>query len=172
MSDRSDVLRKAMRETGTNQSSLSRLSGVHQPSLSQFLSGRVEMSDDMLDRLLSCMGYRLEVIRRSVRPAMSRSAERSWRLHRQLATHLTSENLANWQPTILSNLERLHGSVRGQPHVRNLDRWGRLVLDRDVRGLRRVLTGVDTSSMEMREVSPLGGLLSEEERRRVLEWSA
>jgi plasmid maintenance system antidote protein VapI len=53
-----------MLETGTPQSGLSRISGVREPSNSQLLSGRVEMSDDMLDRLLSCMGYRLEVVRR------------------------------------------------------------------------------------------------------------
>ena len=48
--------------TGTTQSQLSRFSGVHQPSISQFLSGRIAMSDEMLDRLLSCLGYRLEVV--------------------------------------------------------------------------------------------------------------
>jgi len=61
VSDRSEVLREVMLETGITQSELSRISGVRQPSISQFLSGRVEMSDDMLDRLLSCMGFRLEV---------------------------------------------------------------------------------------------------------------
>ena len=49
MSEHGDLLRLVMRETGTTQSQLSRLSGVHQPSISQFLSGRVELSDDMLD---------------------------------------------------------------------------------------------------------------------------
>jgi hypothetical protein len=34
--------------------------------------------------------------------------------------------------------------------------------------LRRVLTGLDRESIEMREVSPLGGLLSSEERAEVL----
>ena len=52
MSDRSDVLRTAMHETGTTQSELSRLSGAHQPSISQFLSERVQLGDDQLDRVL------------------------------------------------------------------------------------------------------------------------
>jgi len=55
-----------MRETRTTQVGLSRLSGVSQPSISQFLSGKVDLSDEQLDRLLSCMGYRLEVTRRPV----------------------------------------------------------------------------------------------------------
>jgi plasmid maintenance system antidote protein VapI len=52
-----------MVETGTTQSELARTSGVRQPSINQYLSGRGHLSDDMLDRLLSCLGYRLEVIR-------------------------------------------------------------------------------------------------------------
>ncbi|QLQ11984.1 MAG: helix-turn-helix transcriptional regulator [Nocardioidaceae bacterium] len=157
-----------MRETRTTQTVLSRLSGVHQPSISGFLSGRVDMSDEMLDRLLSCMGYQLEVIRRPVRPLMTRSVERSWRLHRQLSTHLSSETLRNWRPTILSNIKRLKGDVRGQPHTRNLDRWRKLIRDGDVSGLRRVMTGLDTDSIEMREVTPFSGLLPDDERLEVL----
>jgi predicted transcriptional regulator len=53
MTSRSDVLREMMLETGTTQSDLSRLSGVRQPSISGFLSGRVDLSDHQLDRLLS-----------------------------------------------------------------------------------------------------------------------
>jgi transcriptional regulator with XRE-family HTH domain len=157
-----------MLETGTTQSELSRFSGVRQPSISQYLSGRVQMSDDMLDRLLSCMGYRLEIVRRSVKRDLGRSPERSWRLHRQLAVHLTSRALEEWRPTILGNLKRLRRSVRGQPHLRNLDRWQRLIEDGDLSGLRIVMTGRDTDSVQMREVSPMGGLLSQEERSEVL----
>ena len=61
-----EVLREVMTESKVSQSELSRMSGVRQPSISQFLSGRIEMSDEMLDRLLSCLGYRLEVVRRPV----------------------------------------------------------------------------------------------------------
>jgi transcriptional regulator with XRE-family HTH domain len=168
MTSRGDVLREVMRETRTTQSALSRLSGVHQPSISGFLSGRVDLSDEMLDRLLSCMGYRLEVVRRPVRPHLTRSVERSWALHRQLSTHLTAETLAIWRPTILRNVKRLQGGVKGQPHTRNLDRWRELVRNGDVSGLRRIMTGLDDDSIEMREVSPMGGLLPEDERTETL----
>lgn len=153
-----------MRETGTTQSELSRISGVRQPSISQFLSGRTPMSDDMLDRLLSCMGYRLEILRRPVKPDLGRSPERSWRLHRQLSIHLTPQTFNEWRPTMLRNLERLRSSVRGQPHLRNLDRWQRLIDDGDLNGLRRVMTGLDVDSVQMRDVSPMGGLLPQHER--------
>jgi hypothetical protein len=122
----------------------------------------------MLGRLLSCMGYRLEVVRRPVKSQLDRSAERSWRLHRRLSTHLSPENFDEWRPTMLRNLERLRRSTRGQRHLRNLERWQRLVDHGDVPGLRRVMTGVDTDSVQMREVSPMSGLLSQEERSEAL----
>lgn len=163
-----EVLREVMTESKVSQSELSRMSGVRQPSISQFLSGRIEMSDEMLDRLLSCLGYRLEVVRRPVRVELDRSHLRSWRLHRQLATHLDTGVLDDWVPTIRRNVERLRHRVQGEPHVSNLGRWEVLVEQRDVPGLRRVMTGLDTDSVQMREVSPLGGLLPQSERAKVL----
>jgi transcriptional regulator with XRE-family HTH domain len=157
-----------MSRTGVTQSALARVSGVRQPSISQFLSGKVELSDEQLDRLLSCMGYRLEVVLRPVEPELTRSERRSWRLHRLLSSHLTRGSLEEWRPVIERNLERLGERVTGQPHRRNLERWTALVEAGDVLGLHRVLTGLDRDSIEMREVSPMGGLLSPAERSRVL----
>lgn len=157
-----------MLETGITQSELSRISGVRQPSISQYVSGRVHMSDDMLDRLLSCMGYRLEIVRRPVKQELGRSPDRSWRLHRRLAMHLTPGTLNEWRPIMLRNLHRLRESTRGEPHLRNLNRWQRLIQSGDLSSLRRVMTGLDTDSVQMREVSPMGGLLRQEERSEVL----
>jgi hypothetical protein len=58
--------------------------------------------------------------------------------------------------------------VTGQPHTRNLDRWQSLVRDDDVLGLHRTLTGLDRDSIEMREVSPMSGLLPQDERQAAL----
>jgi hypothetical protein len=44
-----------------------------------------------------------------------------------------------------------------------------LVDGAEVVGLHRVLTGLDPHSIEMREVTPMSGLLSERERVEVLE---
>lgn len=163
-----EILRTVMQETGTTQSELSRVSGVRQPSISQCLSGRRHLSEDMLDRLLSCMGYRLETIRRPVRQELGRSPKRSWELHRRLSTHLTRETFSEWRPIMLRNLQRLREGTRGQPHLRNLDRWQRLIQDGDLSNLRRVMTGLETDSVQMREVSPMRGLLPQEERSEVL----
>lgn len=161
-----------MLQTSTTQSELSRLSGVRQPSISQFLSGKVDLSDDQLDRLLSCMGFRLEVVRRPVVPPLTRSERRSWQLHRRLSTHLNRSSLETWRPTIERNLDRLRDGVTGQPHEHNLDRWRSLVSRGDVPGLHRVLTGLDRDSIEMREVSPMGGLLPQDERTEVLQMAS
>jgi transcriptional regulator with XRE-family HTH domain len=147
VSDSRQVLREVMLSTGTSQSELSRLSGVWQSSISQFLSGRIRLSDEQLDRLLSCMGYRLEVIWRSVLPDLTWSEWRSWRLHRRLSTHLTRSGLEQWRPAIERNLERLRSTVPG---------------------FHRIFTGLDRDSIEMRVVSPVGGLLPNEERLQVL----
>jgi transcriptional regulator with XRE-family HTH domain len=165
---RGDVLREVMLETGTTQSELSRISGVRQPSISQTLSGRIEISDEQLERLLSCMGYRLQVKRRPVMPELTRSERRSWQLHRALSRQLDDSTLDQWRPKIRKNLTRLRSSVQGQPHERNLRRWSSLVGSGDLGGLHRVLTGLDRDSIEMREVSPMSGLLAEHERTSVL----
>jgi hypothetical protein len=69
---------------------------------------------------------------------------------------------------MLRNLERLREGTCGQPHLRNLDRWQHLIENADLPGLRRLMTGLDTDSVEMREVSPMGGLLPQSERSEVL----
>lgn len=172
MTSRGEVLRTVMSDSGITQSELSRISGVRQPSISQFLSGKVDLSDEQLDRLLSCMGFRLEVVRRPVQPSLNRSERRSWELHRRLSSHLSRSTFEQWRPTIEGNLERLRGRVTGQPHVRHLERWTRLVESHDVLGVQRVLTGLDRESIEMREVSPMGGLLPQDERATVLAGGA
>lgn len=168
MSKRGDLLRQVMSETGTTQTMLSRFSGVHQPSISQFLSGKVDLSDEQLDRLLSCMGYRLEVVRRSVEPDLTHSERRSWMLHRRLSHHLTKQSFQEWRPRLLENLERVRGGVRGRVHTEKVERWMDLISEGDVVGLHRAMTGLDRSSIEMREVSPFSGLLSDQERLDVL----
>jgi transcriptional regulator with XRE-family HTH domain len=168
MSTRGHLLRQVMSETGTTQTTLSRFSGVHQPSISQFLSGKVDLSDEQLDRLLSCMGYRLEVVRRPVEPDLTHSERRSWMLHRQLSRHLTKQSFEEWRPRLLENLEKVRGGVRGRVHLENVERWTDLIGEGDVLGLHRALTGLDRRSIEMREVSPFSGLLPDRERLDVL----
>jgi hypothetical protein len=115
------------------------------------------------------MGRRLEIVRRPVVPKLTRSERRSWQLHRRLSMRLNRSTVEQWQPRIYQNLDRLGDRVTGQPHERNLQRWRELLDHSDVPGLHRVLTGLDRDSIEMREVSPMSGLLPDEVRRDVVQ---
>jgi transcriptional regulator with XRE-family HTH domain len=168
MTESSEVLRDVMLETGTTQSDLARISGVRQPTISQILTGRLGVSDEQLQRLLSCMGFELEVVRRPVRPTLTRSEMRSWRLHRLVSSRLTRDSLRVWTPTLRRNLLLLGAGVRGEPHVSNLGKWTHLIDEGDVLRLHRVLMGLDRRSIEMREVSPFGGILTQAERQQAL----
>ena len=88
--------------------------------------------------------------------------------HRRLSTLPNRESFKDWRPTIERNLDRLSEQVTGQPNERNLDHWRQLVDCGDLPGMHRVLTGLDRDSIEMREVSPVSGLLPGEQRREVL----
>jgi len=81
---------------------------------------------------------------------------------------MTRDTLDGLVPVIERNLSRLRRGVTGEPHERNLHRWQVMVDTRDLPGLKRVSTGLDRDSIEMREVSPLRGLLSQQERSEVL----
>lgn len=84
-----DVLREVMLETGTTQSELLWVSGVRQPSISGFFSGRVELSDHQLDRLLSCMGRAPRALGRpATRPACSGEVTRRYRFPPRLPMRL------------------------------------------------------------------------------------
>lgn len=51
---------------------------MHQPSISQFLTGRGESGDEMLERTLDCTGHRLEMVRRPFEPLLTRSEQPTW----------------------------------------------------------------------------------------------
>lgn len=163
-----EVLRTALRQAGMTQTALARFSGVHQSTIAQILSGRRAASDEMLERLLGCTGFALCVVREPVRPSLTRSESRSWRLHREISARLDGVTLEQWVPTLEANAARLTAGVRGEPHRSNLERWRAVIDERDVPALRRILTGLDRHSIEMREVSPCAGLLDEHDRELAL----
>lgn len=164
----SEVLQNVMSTTGTTQSELARLSGMHQPSISQFLSGKINMSDEQLSRLLGCMGYKLEIELRATSAELTRSEHSSWLLHRALARRLDQSSFMAWLPIIRQNLTRLESTIQGEPHLANLAAWTELISRRDLIDLKKALTGLDRRAIEMREVSPFAGIMNDEERLAVL----
>jgi transcriptional regulator with XRE-family HTH domain len=154
-----------MEMMGTSQSELSRLTGVPQSKISRYVTGRLEPSVPMFNLLLSSLGVQVSFDVSLVR--MERTKLRSWMLHRAVSRKLVDVGDKDWE-RLSRNLEHVRLATRGQPHERNIDRWQVIIDGRDVRGLRRVLVDTSTDGIEMREVSPVTGFLSDEERMRVL----
>jgi transcriptional regulator with XRE-family HTH domain len=140
-----------MDSTGLSQVELSRLTGLPQSKISRYVSGRLEPSEPTLDLLLSSLGLRVDV---DVSPVpMERAERRSWLLHRQVSRKLGTTGIDD------SGWQRMQ---------RNLDRWQRIIDSRSLRDLQRVLVDTSTDGIEMREVSPMTGFLTEDERLSVL----
>lgn len=169
METAADVLSSVMRATRTSQTELASTSGIRQPSISQYLAGKTDFSDEQLDRLLACMGYELEVTRRPVPVSLTRAERRSWLLHKRLSAALNEETLTQWTAQISHNLNCLRTQIQGQPHERHLHAWEQLIAQRNLAALRRALTGLNRTAIEMREVSPMAGLLPEQDRLAVLQ---
>ena len=66
------------------------------------------------------------------------------------------------------NLVRVRSNTQGRVHGRNLDCWQRLIDNRSLRDPQRVLVDTSTDGIEMREVSPMTGFLTQDERLGVL----
>lgn len=99
---------------------------------------------------------------------MNISTLRTLKLHQHLESELSDETLSIRRPTILRNIERIGNRVRGRPHVQNVERWRRIIEDGDLVSLRKVLSSTNIDSIEMREVSPMGGIIDQDERLQIL----
>ncbi|MFD6857073.1 hypothetical protein ACFWCF_06980 [Rhodococcus sp. NPDC060090] len=67
------------------------------------------------------------------------------------------------------NLETTRRQVGRSPLMdRYLDRWEKTLRDNDIDGIRVIVESDDDTSREMRNLSPLSVLLSDDERHRVI----
>ncbi|AYA28068.1 hypothetical protein C6369_025750 [Rhodococcus rhodochrous] len=67
------------------------------------------------------------------------------------------------------SLQTIRRQVNRSPLMeRYLDRWDMIVRTNDIDDIRRIVETDDDASREMRNLSPLSVLLSDDERRRVL----
>lgn len=156
-----------MNSTGMSQVELSRLTGLPASKISRYVSGRLEPSEPTLELLLSSLGLRVDF---EVSPvAMERTKRRSWLLHRQISRKLGTSGIeeSGWE-RMQRNLHRVRSNTQGVVHERNLDRWQRIIDQRSQRDLQRALVDTSTDGIEMREVSPMTGFLTEDERLGVL----
>ena len=165
--NRSDVLRRGLDSTGTSQAELSRLTGLPASKISRYVSGKLEPSEPTLELLLSSLGLRVDF---NVSPVpMERTKRRSWLLHRQVSHKLGVSGIdeSGWE-RMRRNLDRVRSNTQGPSHERNLDRWQRIIDNKNLRDLQRALVDTSSDGIAMREVSPMAGFLSEDERLGVL----
>lgn len=150
-----------------SQVELSRLTGMPPSKISRYLSGKLEPSEPTLDLMLSSLGLQVEFDLDPV--PMERTKRRSWLLHRQISRKLGTTGIddSGWE-RMQRNLDRMRANVQGPIHERNVDRWQRIIDSRILRDLQRVLIDTSTDGIEMREVSPMTGFLTEDERLGVL----
>jgi transcriptional regulator with XRE-family HTH domain len=155
-----------MKLRDVSQSELSRITGVSQGRISQYLTGKLEPSEPTLERLVAGLGLEITL---TVQPVtMERTKLRSWMLHREVSKKL-SDGIGEQDWLRLSrNLDKVRSGTRGQPHERNITRWQQIIDHRDQKQFRRVLTDTSVDGIEMREVSPVKGFLTEDERLDVL----
>jgi excisionase family DNA binding protein len=102
-----------------------------------------------------------------IRPALTRhQLEQLW-LHRAIAGKFVSNPAALLAAAAISlrRLRRLHPEGRSWEW---LDRW-QAVLDNGAEAVLDALTSSAEYAIELRATSPFGGILSEEERRTVLD---
>ncbi|GAB98274.1 hypothetical protein KILIM_121_00010 [Kineosphaera limosa NBRC 100340] len=156
-----------MESTGTSQVELSRLTGLPASKISRYVSGKLEPSEPTLDLLLSSLGLRVDF---DVSPVLlERTKRRSWLLHREISEKLGRSGIdeLGWE-RMQRNLDRVRSNIHGLVHERNLDRWQYIVDQRSLRALHRALVDISPDGIEMREVSPMTGFLTEDERLGVL----
>ena len=156
-----------MDSTGTSQVELSRLTGLPPSKISRYVSGKLEPSEPTPKLLLSGLGLRVGF---NVSPVpMERTKRRSWLLHREISHKLGVSGIdeSGWD-RMQRNLDRVRSNTQGAVHERNLDRWQRIIDSRSLRNLQRVLVDTSTDGIEMREVSPMSGFLTEDERLGVV----
>jgi hypothetical protein len=84
-------------------------------------------------------------------------------LHRALLAKLVTAGLRKLRPLALANLARAREVVRGRQAKSWLDEWQDILANSPER-LVEVLLGTDEHSIDLRQVSPFAGALSEDER--------
>lgn len=164
--DTNQLLRDAVAASGVSQSELARRTGIPQGRISSYLSDRHHLTTPQLQRLLEPLGFDVQL---SLTPTgRRRDVTRRWLLHRAVAEKLRTAPPDGWREQAGENLRRARAAVHGTLAEQRLDRWKQLIDSDDVPAVVEVLLRLDEDGEEMRALSPFAGLLSDEERVRLL----
>jgi len=151
------LLRLARDRAGFTQSLLARLSGVAQPKVSAYESGRESPTTKTLAKLLDACGVELRLTgRRTPAEEMDRGALRSLERHRRIASGLLADETSR---------QRLLGEARValatarvvNPYGEHWHAWWNDLLSGPLDDLVAALVGEDSHSIELRANSPFVG---------------
>lgn len=163
--DVSTHLQRCRDRAGLTQQSLADAAGTSQPTVAAYEAGRVTPNVDTLARLLEACGYTIDVVPDTDAPRWTRVEEKSLALHRQIAARL----LQDPAPTLRkarANLAKLRSADRGHAS-RWLDEWSDL-LDRPTDEIVIVMLARTQQGIDLRQMTPFAGVLTDAERRRAL----
>ena len=147
--------------TGLTQKDLARKAMTSQPTIALYESGSKSPTIATLQRLASSLGLELSV--NYVRP-LTREDQRSLAYHQSIAKVLRKLP----DKAIVKAKRVLQKMRRDHPEVKPLwDRW-RLWLDLPIEELISKILDAGMTAREMRQVTPFAGLLSPQDRFRIL----
>ena len=157
------LLRSARERAGFTQSLLARLSGVAQPKVSAYESGRESPTTKTLAKLLDACDSELRLAGRRIPSAqMNRGARRSLENHRQIAAALLTDEAT--RRALVARAQDALAEARVANPFGDLwhNGWSDL-LDGPLDELIGSLVGEDTYNIELRANSPFLGLVSDEQ---------
>lgn len=162
----STLIREQRERTGVSLRELARRLDVSPATVQNYeraeAGGRIQL--DTLRRALAALDAEVSV---RVTPVATLRLERreervALELHKKVAEHLLRDADAT-----LANVSRVaaEGRSRVDPYTAGLlDEWIRLAEARDLPGLLHAMTATDQRSIDMRQVGPFNGVLSDDER--------
>lgn len=162
----STLIRRQRERAGVSIRELARRLNVSPATVQSYeraeASGRIQL--DTLRRTVQALGAEVSV--RVMEPLMQSLQRREDRvaleLHKKVAEHLLRDPDAT-----LANVESIAAVARRRvdPSTAALiDEWVRLATRRDLSGLLHAMTSTDPRSIDMRQVGPFNGVLSDDER--------
>lgn len=156
-----NLVRLLRSQTGLTQQAMAALAGTSQPTIALYESGAKSPTLATLQRLSRTLGLDLVV---TYAPRLTREDQRSLAYH-QIAVKKLADN-----PLIVLNRARrtLNKMRRHHPNAKaHFDRW-RVWLKLPLDELIAKILDPSMTAREMRQVTPFAGILSPEERSKIL----
>ena len=154
-------VRRLRTQVGITQETLARLAGTSQPTIAAYEAGQKSPTLDTLAKLAGALGLEASI---SFVPPLTREDRRSLAYH-----HAVTEKLKSAPLTVLAKArQNLKSLSRRHPDARSLLTSWRRWLDSPIDDLVRLCLDQGLFARDMRQVTPFAGLLSADERLKII----